>query len=97
VDFRAAGGLVQAEDGGRVRDLDEPLGGRRADTLRGRVGRDQLRVCRLQRPQFIHQRIVLGVADDGLAQHVVTIVMIVDLAPQLRDTCDNFKLGHLSH
>jgi len=74
--------------------LDKPLGRLRSHPLGWRVGRDQFRMFRLQRPQFVQQRIVLGVAGNGIVQHVVAIVMIVDLAPQL---CNTFCILLLSH
>ncbi len=53
-----------------------------ANALRRRVRRDQLRVLRLQAAQFAHQSVVLRVGDLGLVEHVIAVVVVVDLGAQ---------------
>jgi len=42
----------------------------------------------------VHQRVVLGVADRRVVEHVVAIVVIVDLLPQLLDAFQRFLSLH---
>ena len=55
-----------------------------AHALGRRVGRDELRVLLLERAQLAQQRVELGVADDRIVEHVVAVVVRVDLAHELR-------------
>ena len=66
-------------------DDRELLGGGAADALGRRVGRLELRVLLLDRPKLAHQRVVLAVGDLGIVEHVVPVVVVVDLPPQLFD------------
>ena len=50
-----------------------------ADPLRGRVGRAQGRVALLQRLQLAHERVVLAVADGRRVEHVVAVLVLLDL------------------
>ena len=54
-----------------------------AGPLRRRVGRDQLGVLGLDRPQLIEQRVVLVVADLGIVEDVVAVAVVVELLSQL--------------
>jgi hypothetical protein len=51
--------------------------------LSRRLGDDQLRVRRLQLAQLVEQRVVLVVADLGIVEDVVAMVVMLDLAAQL--------------
>ena len=64
-------------------DLLEAVKGRGADPLGGGVGGPQPRVLGLDRPQLVEERIVGVVIDDRIVEHVVTAVVVLDLAPQL--------------
>ena len=64
-------------------DHAKRLHGPAGDALRRRVGRDQLRVVRLDGAQPSHQPVVLGVADLGGVLGEVQVVVIVDLGAQL--------------
>ena len=55
-----------------------------ADALRRRVGRPQLGVLLLERAQLAQQVVVLGVRDLRVVEHVVAVVVVLELAPQLR-------------
>ena len=57
--------------------------GSAADPLGGRVGGDQLGVLGLERAQLVEQRVVLVVADLGVVERVVAVVVVVDLLAQL--------------
>ena len=52
------------------------------DTLGGRIRRDELRMFRLQLLELVHQLVESGVADFGLVQHVVAVLVIADLVAQ---------------
>ena len=54
-----------------------------AHLLSGRVGRHQVGVCLLDRPQLADQGVVLGVGDLGVVELVVADVVMFDLLPQL--------------
>ena len=56
--------------------------GRAADPLCGRIGRQQLRMLRLERPELGHQRVVDLVTDIGIVEHVVPVVVVLDRSPQ---------------
>ena len=56
-----------------------------ADPLGGRVGRGQLRILGLEGAELLHEPVVLGVRNLGLVEHIVAIVVVVDLGPQLVD------------
>ena len=51
-----------------------------ADALGGRVGRDELGVLLLQRAELAEERVELGVADLGIVEDVVAVVVRVNLA-----------------
>jgi hypothetical protein len=53
-----------------------------ADALRRRVRRAQLRVRRFQFLQLAEQAVVLGVADAGIVEDVVAVVVFLQQPPQ---------------
>ena len=57
-----------------------------ADALGGRVRRHEVRMFCLQGKQLIQQRVELSVADFGLIEHVVQVVVPVDLPPEVLET-----------
>ena len=63
--------------------LLEPVGERRADALGRRVGRDELRVGRLELLELVVEPVVLGVGERRVVQRVVAVRGIVELLPQL--------------
>ena len=69
--------------GVRCCDLLEPVARRRADALRRRFGRDQLRVLLLERLELVEEPVVLGVGDLRLVEHVVEVEVVVDLLAQV--------------
>jgi hypothetical protein len=80
-----AEGIGQAEHGPWVPDGGELFPRLAAHPLGGRVGRAQLGVLSLQLLELAVQSIVGGVADDGVIEHVVTVVVVANLLPQLLD------------
>ena len=70
----------------RCADLDQVRDRLAADPLGRRVGRDQLRVGGLERPQLVEQRVVLVVADLRVVEHVVTVRVVVEQLAQLGRT-----------
>jgi hypothetical protein len=62
-------------------ELGDRLG---ADALGRRVGREQLRVLGLDPPQLVEQRVVRVVRDDRVVEDVVAVVVLGQLAAQLR-------------
>ena len=77
--------IGQAEHRRAMSDLGEGVGGRTPDPLRRRVRRDQLRILRLELDQLAEQRIVLGVGDLGMVEHVVLPIRAIDQPAQLED------------
>ncbi len=69
--------------------------GRAAHPLGGRVGCHQLGMLGLQRLEFAEQPVVLGIGHARLVQHVVAVVVGVDLAAQGGDPADGILgVGH---
>ena len=64
------------------------------DALRGRVGRDERGIGRLERAQLLHQAVVLGVRYQRIIEHVVAVVMLRDLRAQLRCARRRGRRGH---
>src|SRR5712691_5263926 len=62
--------------------LDESLAGLAADSLRGRVGRDQFGMLGLQLLEFVDQFVEFGVADLGIVENVVAVLVVADLVAQ---------------
>ncbi len=65
-----------------MRNLDEALARLAAHPLGGRVGSDQLRMLRLERFQLVHQAVEFGIADLGIVEHVVAVLVMADFLPQ---------------
>jgi hypothetical protein len=74
--------VVQREHRNGVMHLGKTALHARADRTRGRVGGGQRRVLGLQRLQFAHQAVVLGVGDVRIVEHVVAVVGILDTRAQ---------------
>ena len=62
-----------------MRYLSEALGAVTADTLRGRVGGDELGMLRLQSLQLLEQLVEVVVRDGGSGEDVVGVVVRLDL------------------
>ena len=77
------GDLLERPHGRQVLDLPEPFRGRRTDTLRRRVGCDELGVLGLERLQLVEQRVVRAVGDLGVVEDVVAVEVVLDQATQL--------------
>ena len=64
--------------------------------LRRRVRRDQFRMRRLERAQFVHEPVVFGVRHRRLVENVVAVVVAVDFVAQLRDALRSRRFRHRS-
>ena len=62
-----------------MRYLREALGAVTTDTLRGRVGGDELGMLRLQSLQLLEQLVEVVVRDGGSGEGVVGVVVRLDL------------------
>ena len=62
-----------------MRYLREALGTVTTDTLRGRVGGDELGMLRLQSLQLLEQLVEVVVRDGGSGEDVVGVVVRLDL------------------
>ena len=62
-----------------MRGLDEALTRFATYSLRGRIWGDQLGVRRLNLLQLLHEQIKLGIADLGIIEHVVAMLVMPDL------------------
>ena len=62
-----------------MRYLREALGAVTTDTLRGRVGDDELGMLRLQSLQLLEQLVEVVVRDGGIREDVVGVVVRLDL------------------
>src|SRR6266849_3967137 len=62
--------------------LDEALAWLAAYALRGRVGRDQLRMLGLEFFEFVDELVEFGVADFGIVEDVVAVFVVADLVAQ---------------
>ena len=80
-----AAGVRKREHRLRVADLLESVERAPGDALGRGVGRDELGMRRLELAQLAYQRVVCVVADLGVVQLVVAVVVVCDLAPQLLD------------
>ena len=65
-----------------------------ADALSRRIGRDQLRVLGLQPFQFFEEPVVFAIGDDRRAEHMVTVVVLVESAPQSLGAGFEFAVAH---
>ncbi len=75
--------VVEAHHRDAVAHLLEQARRRRAHGVRRRVGCRQRRIVRLELPQLHHQEVVFGVGDLGRIEHVVQLVVVDDLLPEL--------------
>ncbi len=76
-------------DGGKT--FERPAG----NTLSGRIGRYELRICLLQHLQLGKKFIILPVADFGLIEDVIEIIVLPNLTTQLLDSLF-YIFGHNS-
>ena len=76
-------GVAEAEHRHFVAHLSERRQGRAADSLGWRVTGDQFRVGSFERLELVEQPIVFGVRNARLVQHVIAIVVLIQLGAQL--------------
>ena len=69
-----------------MRDLFESLGGFSTYPLRGRIGREQIRVRGFDGLQFVHQRIVGSVADLRRIENVIQVLVTAQFGTQMLGT-----------
>ena len=88
-------GVVEREHGRRVWNFEKSFARLAADTLRGGIRRDQLGMGGLELLQFLHQPVEFGVADLGIVENVVAILVIANLVAKLVDL--SLNVGSRSH
>ncbi len=74
--------VVERQHRRGMRDFDESLARLAADALRRRIGRDQLGMRGLELFQLVHQTIEFGVADFGIVEHVIAVLVMPNLLAQ---------------
>ena len=82
--------------GARWRDLLQPVDRLAAHPLGGRVGSDQVGVLGLQAAQLVQERVVDLVADLGVVEDVVAMVVVLELATQVLGPGAGVALAHSS-
>ena len=78
-------GVVEAEHRRQVLDRGEALGRAARHPLGRRVGRDEIRVLRLERLELVQQAVELLVGNLGVVLDVVALFVVPDRAAQLVD------------
>ncbi len=87
--------IVQAQHWPRVLHGLESGARAAANANGGRIGRDQLRVRRLQFLEALHQTVIGGVGNFRLVQNVIEILVMAQLVAQLFDfVFGGYSLGH---
>ena len=65
-----------------MRNFDEPLARLAANSLRRRIRRDQLGMRRFKLLQFVDQAVKFRIADLGIIEHVIAVLMTSNLVAQ---------------
>ncbi|OHC26690.1 MAG: hypothetical protein A2Y50_08640 [Pseudomonadales bacterium RIFCSPLOWO2_12_59_9] len=78
-------GIAQTEHRHFMLDLAKGTERRTANPLSRRIDSDQRWMLGLQRLQFAEQTVVLGIWNARLVQHVVTVVVPIQLGAQFED------------
>ena len=87
--------IVEAEHRLQMLHRLEPLGGTPGDTLRRRVGCDEFGMGRLERLEFLQQRVELGVCDLGVVEHVVALFVVTDQITKLAEALFRRDVRHV--
>ena len=87
-------GVAQAEHWHFMPHLTESTERCAADPLSRRIRRDQLRMRRLQRFQFVVQAVVFGIRNARLIQYVVTVTVQIQIRAQCKDAGGSGGVGH---
>jgi hypothetical protein len=77
--------LLERAHGREVLGLLEPIARRRADTLRRRIGCDELRMLALELDELVVDAVVLRVANRRVVEDVVLVRPLRQLVAQLLD------------
>ena len=77
--------------------FDKALARLAAHALGGRIRRDEIRVLFLKFTEAPHQRVVLGIADGGLVEHVIKMFVAAQFGPQPLNLLLESLLGHPSY
>ena len=83
--FVFAVGVVERQHRRGVRHFDESLARLAADALGGRIGRDQFWDARFQILQLLHQLVEFDVADLGIVENVIEILVVANFLAQRFD------------
>ena len=86
-------GVVEAHHRHVVLDGLERRTDRSSDLLGRRVGRDEVGMLGLERPQLTHECVVVRVADLGIVERVVPLVVVADQRAQLVDASGVVAVG----
>ncbi len=89
-------GVVEAEHRRDVLDRREAFNGTTGHALRGRVGRDEIRILGLETFQLVEQAVELFVGNLGVAVNVVAFFVVADQVAELFDALGRIPLGHRS-
>ncbi len=89
--LRLVVGVVEREHRRRMRHLDESLSRLAAHALGRRIRRDQLRMRQLNRLQFVHQDVVISIADLRVVEHVVAVLVMANQLAQFQCPPLNFQ------
>ena len=65
--------------------FDETFAGLAAHALGRRIGRDELRMRRLQLEQLLHQQVEFGVCDLWVVENVIAMLVVADFFAQRFD------------
>ena len=80
-----------------MRNLDESLARFAAHPLRGGIGGRELGMALLEVTQVAHQNVVFGVADLGLVEHVIQVLMPAQFPAQSVDFHPGIFHGTLNY
>ena len=78
-------GVVERQHRHRMLHFFKPAGRRGSDTLGGRFRGDQLGIFGFQRLEATQARVVVGIGQRRIIQHVIAVAGLEQLAMQLRD------------
>ena len=92
---RGLEGVGQRQHRDGVVDFGKTAVGPDADGARGRVVAGELGMRRFQRLEFAHQRVVVGVRDRRVVEHVVAVVGVFDARAQLGDAGGGGGVRHV--
>jgi len=82
-EFGFVEGVVEAEHGGGMAELDEAFAGGAADALGGRVRGDERGVGLFEGLEFAHEDVVFGVGELGLIEDVIEVLVVAEIVAEI--------------